>query len=378
MTDKNIRIDNNLINHKRIQFISVYRFLAMVIVLYYHLIIIPTYSTEVTFVIKDSLEKPIAHNNILGIFGAYFYNYFHVDTGSLAVIMFFIASGYLTNKMMERYTAKEYFINRVFSTFPTLWVSIFLIAVFVYFAQGIVFTKNDFLASALLILPMSSGSFVSLVLWTLRVELKFYILSMIFWKKQDNLIFYVYILALLLSITAYEFKIPIIYSQMLDLQYVIFPVLGVLIERIFSGKIKNGVKYIFICLIINILLFKISSFVFQDSPSRMTYPNVLTQGIPVLIFLLLMKLEEKYPTFYKKLPKFVYSSSNILLPLYLTHVACGITVMYQMYLLGCNEYVILFGGVFSSFVIAYILYLLVLKPSTTLMKKIILLMRSEN
>lgn len=361
--------------NKKIKFISVYRFLAMVIVLYYHLVIIPTYSTEVVVVINGSLDAPITPGNILALIGTSINAAFHVDTGSLAVVMFFIASGYLTGKMMDRYTKREYLVNRALSLFPTLWVSIGVVALTVYAGQGITFTPLDILGSAFPFWPKSSGLFVSTVLWTLRVETKFYILAAIFGKDRKNLIFYGYVLMLLLSIAYYEFRTPFIYGQMLDLQFMSFALLGVLIEHIYRKKIPNGLRYIVGCVLMNILIFKISTWLFQDSGSRMTYPNIFTQIIPVVLFLLLMKLEEKHPLFYQRIPRFVYASGNILLPLYLTHVACGITVMYQMSIAGCNTYLILLGGVITSFAVAGFIYLLVTKPSGLLMKKMIAKMR---
>lgn len=362
---------------KLIKFVSIYRFIALLIVLYYHLVIIPTHSLEVTAVINGSLESPITPENVLAKAGMYIYYMFHTDTGSLAVTMFFIASGYLASHMMDRYSRKEYLVNRALSTFPTLWVSIGIIAIFVYLSQAIVFTPADILSSAFPFWPHTSGMFVSAVLWTLRVEMKFYILATIFGKNRKELILYGYILILFLTIVGYEFQVPMLYNQMYDMQYIGFILLGMVIEYVQRNKCKNGLAYVCICVISNILIFKISSWLFQDSASRMSYPSVTTQVFPVILFLALYKIQQIMPSVYDHIPKFVYSVSKLLLPLYLTHVACGITIMYQMSLAGFNTYLILLGGVATSFVVAGIIYLLVTKPSLNLMRKVIVSMRSK-
>lgn len=362
---------------KLVRSISVYRFLAMVIVLYYHLVQIPTYSNSVINVINGTLDNLITPNNIFAPIGLTILNRFHMDTGSLAVVMFFIASGYLTSKMMDRYTRREYLVNRAISTFPTLWVSIVVVAIFVYLSQGITFTAADFLGSALPFLPRSSGTFISAVLWTMRVEIKFYLLAAVFGKNRRGLVFYGYALILLSAIVYYEFQASWLYPQMLDLSFMCFAFLGVLIECIEREKIANGMKYIVACVLFNILLFKISVWFFQDGGVRMTYPNCVTQILPVILFLLLIKLEKYMPALYDKIPRFVYSSGKLLLPIYVTHVGCGITVMYQMSIAGCNVYLILLSGFVSSFVVAGIIYLLVTKPSGIWMKKAIAAMRNR-
>ena len=361
-----------------IKFVSVYRLLALVIVLYYHLVVIPTDSTEVVFVINGTLDRPITPDNILSVIGRNIYYMFHMDTGSLAVMMFFIASGYLASKMMDRYNRKEYLVNRVISTFPTLWVSIAVIAVFVYLSQGIVFSPDVILSSAIPFFPNISEAFVSAVWWTIRIEMKFYILVALFGKNRKNLILYGYILIAFLTIAGYEFQLPGLYLQMYDMQYMVFPLLGVVIDYIQRTKCVDGLKYICVCVLANILLFKISSWLFQDSASRMSYPSVTTHIVSVTLFLLLYKIEQIFPNVYNHIPKPIYSIGKLFLPIYLTHVACGITVMYQMSRLGINIYLILLGGVVTSFIVAILIYQLVTKPSLIVMKKVIKSMRQKS
>lgn len=363
---------------KLIQSVAVYRFLAMIIVLCYHLVTIPTYSYEIVNVIKGSLDFHIIPANALASLDMFAFERFHTSAGTLAVSMFFIASGYLTSKMMDRYTKREYLVNRAISTFPTLWVSLAVVALFVYFSQGIVVSPSDILGSAFPFWPRLSGMFISAVLWTMRIEIKFYILAALFGKNRKDMVVYGYALILLSLIVYYEFRTPWLHAQMLDLSFMCFIFLGVVIEYVQRQNCSNGLKYVVACVLFNLLLFKISVWLFQDNSDRLTYPNCVTQIFPVLLFLLLLKIEQWFPKLYQIIPRFVYSTGKLVFPFYLTHVGCGLTVMYQMSVAGCNMYMTLLGGVLTSFVVAGFIYLLVTKPSGLLMKKVIAAMRKQH
>ena len=100
--------------------------------------------------------------------------------------------------------------------------------------------------------------------------------------------------------------------------------------------------------------------------------------LPMVLFFALMKLEEHFPTFYAHLPRFVYSAGKLFLPIYLTHVGCGLTVMYWLSLTGCGPYLTLLGGVVASFAVAWLIYVCVTKPASIFMKKVIAKMRNKN
>lgn len=151
--------------------------------------------------------------------------------------------------------------------------------------------------------------------------------------------------------------------------------IGILLEYIECENNTNGLQSFAGCIVFNILMFKIFAWLFQDGEFRASYANVSSHIIPIVLFIVLFKLEENSPKFYEKFLTFVYTSGKILLPLYLVHVGCGITVMYHMSMAGCTPYLTLLGGVVASFAVAYIIYLLVMKPSTRLMKKMIAKMR---
>lgn len=362
-------------NDKQIKSIAVYRFLAMLLVVSGHLITVATYSYEIVDVIKGPLSTPILTSNFLASFDGWAYSALHTNAGSLAVVMFFIASGYLVSKMLDRYSRREFIINRMLSVFPTLWVSLIVVASVVYFSQGIVYSPADFLGSMFPFWPRISGAFVTLVLWTLRIEMKFYLLTFFFGKNRRALVIWGYMLILFLVLLYYEFRSPWVYTEMYDVSFMCFAFTGVVIEQVQRKQDKNGLLKIATCVLTNLLLFKISVAVFQED--RGLYTSCLTHLVPVVLFLLLIEMEKAIPKLFERIPRWVYELSKWSMPVYCTHTGCGLTVMYWMSKMGCGLWLTILGGFFTAFVVAGVIYMLVTKPSGIYMKKVITTMRTK-
>ena len=358
---------------KIIRSVALYRVLAMLIVLVYHLVGIPSWALKIPHVFTNQLGKPILPENSLNLVSLRIGNYLHTNFGAFAVMMFFIASGYLVSKMMDRYNRREFLVNRAISSFPTLWVCLITIAIFVE-RQGITFTFADYLASGFPFLPLPFGQFMSDVLWTLRIEMKFYILTALFYRRRKQMVFYGYMLMLLLALFYHEFRTAWVLEQLQDLLFMGFAFLGVVIEAVYRKQEYKGLIVFFTLL--NLLMFRIRQFASLDE--GLTYSNCATQIIPLVLFLLLLKLEERQPYVYEVIPHFVYSIGKIVYPFYLTHVPCGLTIMYQLSLAGWeNPYAICLCGVAVSFAVAGLVYLVVTKPSGMLMKRGVAAMRER-
>lgn len=364
--------------NKTVKSIALYRFVAMILVVTGHLITVATYSYEIVDVINGPLESPILPTNFLASFDGSLATTFHTNFGSLAVVMFFIASGYLISMMMDRYSRLEFGVNRVFSIFPTLWASVILVALVVYVSQGIVYSWADLLGSMFPFIPRTSGTFVTLVLWTLQIEIKFYLLAFIFWKNRKDLVVYGYIITIFVALFYYEYRSPWVHTQMYDLLFMCFSYIGVIIEMGTREKVKReGNMYCTIaaCILLNLILFKTSTYIFSEDYAF--YSSCTTHVIPVLILSMFMWIERKYPKALIHIPKFVYGASKLSMPVYCTHVGCGLTVMYWLSRKGCGLGVTVLGGYITAFLIAMIIYYLCTQPSISWMKKIIKAMRKE-
>lgn len=370
-------------NRKMIYSVALYRVLAMLIVLLYHLVEVPSWAPEVINVYKSQLSSPILSDTFLYRAELKISNFLNTNFGAFAVTMFFIASGYLVSKMMDRYSRKEFLVNRAISSFPTLWVCLIIMAIFVR-QQGFIFSPVDFLASAFPFIPLPAGQFLSAVLWTLRVEMKFYILAaVLFYGKRKKFIFYGYAFVILCCLVNHEFTLWWLNIQLCDIIYFPFLFLGVLIEQEWRKCEQTGepLRYepIVLCVFLNLLLLKITEYL--DLPrawSKTYYASCMTQILPVVLLLLLLNLERKKPHIFERIPSLIYSIGKLVYPFYLLHASCGLTVMYQMALAGwSNPYAIIAGGVGVALAVSALVYLTVTMPSGRLMKRAVSALRER-
>lgn len=360
-----------------IRSVALYRVLAMLLVIYGHLASVATLSTELPNIVVSS-KLPILPNSALTSVDLLLCK-INTNSGTLGVVMFFIASGYLMSKMMDRYNRREFLVNRIISSFPTLWICLIIDAIFVG-QQGITFTFADYLASSFPFIPFPIGQFMVLVLWTLRIEMKFYIWVALLYGRKKQLIFYGYLLVLFLTLIYQEFPIPWLYWQLYDTFYFSFLFLGVLIEHEWRKHEQQQkpfqINAIALCVFLNLLLFKLTDYV--TGQTKDFYSSCASQLLPVLLFLLLLKLEHWKPRTFEHIPPFIYSIGKLVYPIYLIHVPCGLTIMYQLSLAGWeNPYAVCLCGVVVSFVVAGLVYLAVTKPSGILMKRAVAAMRGR-
>lgn len=104
----------------------------------------------------------------------------HFDLGKMAVVVFFMVSGYLIPQSLDRGTLSSFTIKRFFRLYPTYWLSIAVYLLLLpWLGQAIVPTAQRVLIN----LTMFQG-FVGVpdligVFWTLQIELSFYLLCML-------------------------------------------------------------------------------------------------------------------------------------------------------------------------------------------------------
>lgn len=215
------------------------------------------------------------------------------------VPIFFMISGFLITASYERnMNIKQYALNRIIRIYPALWVA-FGVSVVIISSCGYLHLKNlnDFLKwsfSQLTLFQFYTPSFlrefgvgaVNGSLWTITVELQFYILVPILYgiikkiikKKRSTLFFLVlFFIAIIINMVCnqatlsynigveggkanYPTAIKILNITILPYLYCFF--IGVLL-RLFLDKIKAIImgKYKFLCYF---LLYIILYFLFQD------------------------------------------------------------------------------------------------------------------
>lgn len=365
---------------QRYQFLDLYRLLAMLLVMWGHIIGVSAYATESYNVIQGTLEKPMV--NATGLIPLkvddWLYYILNTQTAVLGVVMFFICTGYLVAGMMERYSPMEFLTNRVLRIFPTLAVCTITNGIILYLSQGFTFKVNEYLSTIFMYYQWTLEIPIMTLLWTLSVEIVFYLCAALLRKFRvwNIVMFYGIIIAsMLVSGWISQSGMPRLYNLCYDLRYCSFALLGVcmyLCESKLDGRRSLPAGPVLTCLVLNLLIFRGNRYLYGDDT---TYPNLFTHIIPLGLFLLLRWLDQKNTLAFMRRWKWPAHLASLVYPVYLTHVVVGLNTVYWLSRIGLNRYLTLAGGFFASFLCAEVIAWLIEKPSVKWSKQAIAAMR---
>lgn len=356
---------------KRIRFMDILRTIAVFSVMWGHFISVGTFAPTIPGVIADTSHLPILNQNYhpLWKLESWLISSFHTQTAIIGVLLFFIITGYLIPLMQERYSSREFLINRFFRIFPTLFACIIFNAIFVYFTQGIVFKPISYFASVTLLYNFISVPPIMGVLWTLVVEVVFYILAAALKKFNYKKIIGLYGLILLTIVLFSKFQTGTIGYLIYNIRFISYILIG---STIFVSEsmdnIHDKVFSILSSFCFALASFKLYFLLFKEET---TYPNIGSQLIPLALFVFLYIVQKRWPKVYSSMPKWLYSLSELVYPIYLLHAVFGLGTMFILARQGLNQYLIIAGGVIISLIISILVHYLFEKPSINLGKKVI-------
>lgn len=151
----------------RIYFLHVLRGIAAIMVVYTHFSLIHNKPFFLSFF----------HNNIVRPI-----NFLNLHLAASGVLLFFLISGFVISISINKTTPSQFIIHRCFRIFPVLWVvlvSILLEKVFFYkvgYIDNIGITPLNFVTNALLLKDFAWENSIEAGVWTLLIEMKFYVL----------------------------------------------------------------------------------------------------------------------------------------------------------------------------------------------------------
>lgn len=357
---------------KRIQFMDILRNIAVLLVMWGHFISVGTFATDIPGIISKTSTLPILsqqkHN--LWKVESWLIEIFHTQTAIIGVLLFFIITGYLIAMMQERYSSISFLTNRLFRIFPALIICIILNGLFVYLTQGIIFKPISYIASMTLIYNFILVAPVMGVLWTLVVEVLFYLLSAFVGKFTYKKLIYIYacIIMLIIILPRYNTNSNTLYIASI-IRYISFILIGTTIYL--SEKVDNlseKIWMIFTSAVLSFSIFRLYYFIYTDTT---TYPRIGSFAVTISIFIFFYILQNKYSRLFEHIPKFIYWSSKLVYPIYLLHVVFGLGTMYLLSKLTSNQYLILLGGLIASVAISILVHILVEEPFIKIGKKII-------
>lgn len=302
--------------------------------------------------------------------------YFGVLAGEIGVMVFFLISGYVIAQSLEKYSFKEFVINRFWRIIPTNIISLVLI-LFSAFILGFnvidLVTIKDYIANAFLVQPFLGIRPVNPVIWSLVVEVIFYLYAAIWFTKITKMSSRGVLVASIFLVVIEIICIILDQVTFLETKHTIKNLLATIVyNAYFISCIMVGMgfyvvkkeeksNYLIILLIMSVIVgFEI---VGKYMPKLIvTPPNTCIVAIGIFYFTVqsnLLNSNNKILTFF----------ADISYPLYLNHCILGWIILSYVQNITQKGVLVFIVGVGSVVLISYLVHYLVEKPSMKLAKK---------
>lgn len=350
---------------KKYAYIDYIRIIAVFLVLYGHLICVGTNNITFPEIISKNNEKylplipPGTHH--LYFIERILYTYFNTQTAVVGVFLFFILTGYLMAMSRYKYTTRNFLINRVLRLFPILLLTIIISGFLLFTVQGIKYDWHNYISTLLLIYPFVQIAPVLGVLWTLIVELIFYlIISHV--KKMDFKFIVIFNLVVILLIVFNKSLNSInLFSLIYYLKYISIILIGVAVyysEHLEKKSFKLGV--ILLSIVLSYLVLFLNKMFAGDET---TYTNFGTYFVALFIYFSLYLLNQFKSSLFSYIPRLFVIIADIGYPVYLLQLPVGFTIMYLVKVkLALNSYCIVLLGGLSVLIIAYLVHRFIEEP----------------
>jgi peptidoglycan/LPS O-acetylase OafA/YrhL len=164
----------------RLAFADLLRGLAAFVVVIGHFTIV--YGGRPDLVAQFTMAEPIP---VIPMHPLYAAVYSKFNAALVGLAAFFLISGFVIPMSLDRETLPTFFIRRFFRIFPTYWVALGLglAAIFIsaaFWNKPVTHSGFDYFANALLIADFFGKFDILSVIWTLEIEIKFYLLAPLF------------------------------------------------------------------------------------------------------------------------------------------------------------------------------------------------------
>lgn len=341
--------------HRQFKFITLLRALAACMVVWDHLGPFRFPNWRPAQIINNILNRPLGIIQYFGAFG---------------VILFFLISGFLIPHGIPTGSRKKFAIKRTIKIFPPLITSFLGF----YIVQKVVsiitgsptywsqFTPKQWVTNATLInYFLGQPDVVNGVTWFLFPELIFYVLCFVFYillkkKPKISIIIFQLTIAAIYLIPSHMQISSTSFSILSSSWYIVFPMFGMLLYYVWSGKIDF--KFFFLFSGINYYVMIKCMVLFNPQYYEKT-PYAISFMYAYAIFIIALLLDEKIRT--SKITNFI---SKISYSLYLTHMMYGGLIMELLikYCAGIRYTLVFLITVIFTICIANFHYILVEKP----------------
>lgn len=284
--------------------------------------------------------------------------------GLCGVAIFFLISGFIIPFSLKKYSLNNFLTARLFRIFPTYMVGFSITLLSIYFASKYFNRPWPFSSQQIIIhfFPGLRDILDSIgidgIIWTLEIEIKFYVLCAIFIKffKRSNLyLFFIPIFLFLTSLTInflmnrYQFN-AVFYRFFLiflfNSQYIIYMFIGVALHYLFEKKISNQKACVLILLFFSLFLIQWKITIYKES-----FMQFVNYVIALVIFLSSFVYRSKFNenNFFNFLAKISY-------PLYVSHGVFGYVLLRILIINGFNPIFSLLGTTLICLLNAFLIH----------------------
>ena len=286
--------------------------------------------------------------------------------GQLGVAIFFILSGFVITRSLERFKSWGFLINRAIRIYP-VYISGFCVLILGLYlvdfeGDGIPYTYQHLLIHSLIIVRQWFGyTRIDGISWTLEIELYFYVIMFSLFQLSENINLLGVLVVFFISALITSLRCKIGWYESRQIMMVGYMLLGYFFYMLINSKIH---KCYFFTLIISELAV-VFSFFNNTKPFALDVwgwfigyllaPFIF--GLALLIF-----CEKRIDPFSKFL-------ANISYPLYVSHAIFGYSLLVCFLKSGCNEWFSLTAVMVCIVLTAYLIHFYIEKPSIQLSRK---------
>lgn len=297
---------------KRFGGLDMVRVLAVFMVTFAHFTFTAHHRTGISTINNSDVIVNDAEWAFLGI-DAFLSSHFSTYLGTLGVCLFFITTGYLMPLMLQRYGRVEFLMNRVLRIAPTLVASVLLTWGCVYLCNGGEFGFWNFLHSVFLTFNFWSVTPIIPVLWTLVIEILFYVIC--FAMGSFSRIKLLYVISGVFGVSLW-----VHFSNLGAFEYMVKYLLIIL-----SGSalffLHRGDKrdfYINGILVVATSILWGGVFAYTEPTSPYGSISTVVATVGIVIFFLFYPLRQR---------RFMALLADVVYPLYLLHFTFGLSIM---------------------------------------------------
>ncbi len=300
--------------------------------------------------------------------------------GCYGVALFFLISGFVIPFSLSGISGGGFCVSRCLRIVPTYIVgfSISLLALWIcaaYFSVSFPYERQQILIHYVPGLrDLLSSRSIDGIIWTLEIEIKFYMLCAIFiaWFRRFSLKVFIiplalFTLAALLShigigwLKGFPNSYPLAVTTIFCSQFIIFMFLGVLFHYLYKNKIgaRNA-------RLAAIGLFALFSLQWRTGPDSASFGLVLSYAFALMTFAFAFA----YPRFFSANPVFDFLA-DISYPLYVVHGVAGYVALRLLLEQGFRPWSALALVTSLFLVLAWLLHRLVERPSQAIGKRLV-------